>query len=83
MYYVYILHSQQDDGYYIGYSARPMRRLSEHQGGEVDATKHRLPVELIYLEGYMEQSQALEREKSLKRFGSAYSSLIKRLGKKT
>ena len=80
MYFIYILQSLKDNGFYIGYSDNYHRRLIEHQNGEVDATKHRLPVKLIYLEGYSIQSRALDREKSLKDFGSAYHALLKRIG---
>lgn len=80
MYYVYLLRSLKDNGFYIGYTSDPKQRLIEHQNGNVDSTKNRRPVEMVYLEGYQEQSDALEREKSLKQFGSAYSGLLKRIG---
>lgn len=73
--------SDRDYGVYIGYSADPHRRLIEHNNGDVDATRHRRPVRLIYLEGYIDQEQALAREKNLKKFGSSYAGLMKRIGR--
>ncbi len=82
MFYVYLLQSEKDDGYYIGYTSEPERRLVEHQNGLVESTRHRRPVRMIYVEGYVEEHVARERERSLKNFGSAYTALIKRLTKK-
>lgn len=80
MYFIYILRSLKDNGFYIGYSEDPKRRLIDHVNGHVDSTKDRRPVEMIYLEGYQKQAVALEREKNLKQFGSSYTGLLKRLG---
>lgn len=38
-YYVYILYSYQDVGFYIGFTNNLKRRLTEHAKGEVTATK--------------------------------------------
>ena len=79
MYYVYLLQSQKDKGFYIGYSSDLRLRLIEHQKGEVKSTRHRRPLELIYYEAYNNISLAEERERQLKNFGSAYYALLKRL----
>jgi len=79
MYYTYILKSQKDDKYYIGFSSDLKKRFEQHTLGKVNATKNRRPLELIYYEAYQTENNARLREKSLKKFGSAYSGLIKRI----
>jgi len=79
MYYVYLLQSKKDEGFYIGFSANIEKRMIDHQEGLVDSTKHRRPLALIYYECYSQESYAREREKKLKSFGSAYIGLLKRL----
>ena len=79
MYYVYILKSLKDKKLYIGYSANLKTRFSEHNRGNVDSTKHRRPLELIYYEAYKNELDAKNREKSFKKSGSVYNGLIKRI----
>jgi predicted GIY-YIG superfamily endonuclease len=38
-----------------------------------------MPWTVVYFEAYTSLDQAIEREKQLKRFGSAYTALLKRL----
>ena len=64
--YVYILLSLKDRQLYIGYSSDLRRRFLKHKRGFVRATKHRLPIILIYYEGYLLESDAKRREKFLK-----------------
>jgi putative endonuclease len=66
MFYVYLLHSTKDNGFYIGYSTDLKRRLSEHTRGASFATKSRGPWKLIYYEAYTEREDAEGREKFLK-----------------
>jgi putative endonuclease len=63
MFYVYILHSQKDSKLYTGYTNDIRRRLAEHNGGKVESTKSRRPLQLIYYEAYLEKADA-EKEKS-------------------
>ena len=79
MYYVYVLLSRKDNGFYVGYSADLKLRYKEHQKGLVKSTKNRRAVELIYYEAYKAERQARQRELKLKQFGSAYHALLKRL----
>ena len=79
MYYVYLLRSKKDLGFYIGYSSNLKFRFTEHCNGLVESTKDRRPLELIYYESYGLESLAREREEKLKEFGSAYVGLLKRL----
>ena len=66
MHYVYALRSVSDQGLYIGYSANLRKRFSQHITGEAFATSHRGPWQLIYYEAYLNQADALGRERYLK-----------------
>lgn len=78
MYYTYVLLSQKDKKWYIGYTDDLKRRQEEHQEGKVESTKHRRPLELAYYEACVDQQDATRREKYLKSGrGKAY--LKKRL----
>jgi putative endonuclease len=69
MFYVYLLHSIADSGFYIGYTTDLKRRLSEHKQGTSAATQHRGPWKLIYCEAYTERLDAEGRERYLKSGG--------------
>ena len=66
MFYVYVLRSESDSGFYIGFSTNLRARLRQHQDGESLATSHRGPWKLIYYEAYTEREDAEGREKFLK-----------------
>lgn len=67
MFYVYILRSIADRKLYIGYTeSDPLMRLKKHNEGSVASTKNRKPLELVYYEYYLNQADALGREKFLK-----------------
>jgi putative endonuclease len=60
------LRSENDAGFYIGYSANLRKRLQEHKQGSAFATSFRGPWKLIYYEAYLNQNDALGRERYLK-----------------
>ena len=66
MFYIYILQSKADGRLYTGYTSNLRRRLNEHESGNVESTRNRRPLLLIYYEAYKEKSNALNREKFLK-----------------
>ena len=66
MYYVYILRSQKDNQFYIGYTENLQKRFDEHNSGKVISTIRRMPFELIYYEASRNQKDAMHREKYLK-----------------
>lgn len=66
MFVVYILKSKKDNGWYIGYSADLPQRISQHNNGECKSTRARRPLQVIYVEGYLDKRDALGREKFLK-----------------
>jgi putative endonuclease len=66
VFYVYVLRSAHDAGFYIGFSTNLRARLKQHQDGDSVATKSRGPWKLIYYEAYTEREDAEGREKFLK-----------------
>lgn len=66
MYFVYLLESIKDQGWYIGYSINLKSRYIKHNAGEVISTKNRRPFKLIYYECYANRIDAKKREKFLK-----------------
>jgi putative endonuclease len=72
-YYTYVLRSKKDKELYIGWCKDLKLRFKQHKNGLVKATKQRLPMELIYYEGCLDEKFAIKREKQLKTgFGRAY-----------
>jgi putative endonuclease len=64
--YVYVLRSQRDHMFYVGFTRNLLNRLKVHNDGLVVSTKSRTPFELIYWEGCLNQTDATKREKYLK-----------------
>jgi len=65
-YYVYVLRSLRDGSFYVGFTSDLTKRLTEHNSGKVHSTKNRIPFELVYWEGCLNQKDATTREKYLK-----------------
>ena len=63
---MYVLRSESDSGFYIGFSTNLRARLRQHQNGKSFATSYRGPWKLIYYEAYTERKDAEGREKFLK-----------------
>ncbi|MGE0586975.1 MAG: GIY-YIG nuclease family protein [Cyclobacteriaceae bacterium] len=66
MFYVYVLESEVNGRFYIGYSEQPDRRLAEHNSGKVKSTKPYRPWKKIYAEQFNSESEAMRRERELK-----------------
>ncbi|RJO59224.1 GIY-YIG nuclease family protein [Candidatus Parcubacteria bacterium] len=66
MYYVYFLQSQKDNGYYIGVTSNPRKRLQEHNNGLSKSTRFRKPWVLVRTEPYEDIKSAYRRERFLK-----------------
>jgi putative endonuclease len=78
MWYVYILRSARDKKLYIGTTDDISRQLSQHNSGEIDATKNRIP---LILEAYLavkNETRAIELEQYFKT-GSGSAILNKRI----
>lgn len=65
-YYVYILQSQKDSSFYIGYTTDLIKRFKQHNKGESQATKSFRPYKLIFYESFLDRIDAKNREIYLK-----------------
>jgi putative endonuclease len=65
-YYVYVLRSLADHQFYVGFTRSLPARLNAHNTGLVSSTKRRIPFDLVYWEGGLNQTDATAREKYLK-----------------
>ncbi|OHB59691.1 MAG: excinuclease ABC subunit C [Planctomycetes bacterium RBG_13_44_8b] len=65
-YYVYVLISERDGDFYTGYTYDLKDRMNKHNNGEVQSTKNRTPLKLVYYEACLNQRDAIKREKYLK-----------------
>lgn len=79
MFIVYILQSKKDLSFYIGFTSDIKRRLSEHEKGFSDSTKHKRPWVLVYCEVYKDRKDAAEREQKLKDHKNAWLRLKERI----
>lgn len=66
MHYVYILHSEKDNGLYIGQTENLKDRFKQHNQGSVVSTKNRRPLSLIHYESFLIKMDAKAREEYLK-----------------
>jgi putative endonuclease len=66
MYYTYVLRSEADNQFYVGYTKNLKLRFEKHNNGYIESTKNRRPLKLIYYEACLAQQDALRREKYLK-----------------
>jgi putative endonuclease len=64
--YVYVLRSIKDGQFYAGLTRNLRVRLQMHNSGKVPSTKSRIPLELVYWEGCLNEHDAAMREKYLK-----------------
>ena len=65
-YYVYVLQSEKDNNFYVGYTKDLNSRIASHNAGRVSSTKNRRPLKLVYCEFCLNQQDATHREKYLK-----------------
>lgn len=66
LYFTYVLQSEADGMFYVGYSQNVQRRFEQHSKGEVESTRDRRPLSLIYYEACVSQEDAIRRERYLK-----------------
>ncbi len=67
-YYIYVLKSGKDNKFYTGYTEDLKSRFEQHKKGQVESTKDRRPLDLVYSEACCSKADALHREKYLKTF---------------
>ena len=66
MFYTYVLLSERDRKFYIGFTKDLEKRLDKHNNGLVTSTAHRRPLKLIYYEACLNDGDAIKREKYFK-----------------
>jgi len=66
-YQVYIIRSEKTGQYYIGETSDIKQRLEKHNAGQTKSTKGKCPWQLIYSETYETLTEALKRERFLKK----------------
>jgi len=65
---VCIIQSQADNSYYKGYSTDPLQRLHQHNNKESAYTSLKIPWQLVYIEILNSKTEALKRERVLKKY---------------
>jgi putative endonuclease len=66
MFFTYVLISERDNKFYVGFTDDLEKRIQEHQKGTVTSTANRRPLRLIYYEACLNEKDALKREKYFK-----------------
>lgn len=66
MYLIYLLQSECDQTYYIGYTHNIKNRINYHNNGRVKSTKRKRPWKLIGFEEKENEQEARWREYTLK-----------------
>ncbi|PIR83828.1 excinuclease ABC subunit C [Candidatus Kaiserbacteria bacterium CG10_big_fil_rev_8_21_14_0_10_51_14] len=72
MYFVYILQSKKDKGFYVGSTENVKQRLSEHNSGKAKYSNSKRPYVLKWFCAFPTKQQALRFEKYLKQ-GSGFA----------
>ena len=70
MYFTYIIESEKNDQYYIGYTKDITLRLERHNMGWSKSTKSGIPWKLVYFERFDTKTEAIKRERELKNYKS-------------
>jgi putative endonuclease len=70
MFVVYILYLSNFDQYYVGHTQNMEDRLSRHNSGRSLSTKKGKPWILVYRETFETRSEAMLREKAIKKMKS-------------
>ena len=66
MFFVYVLQSLKDQKFYTGFTSNLEKRIEAHNNREVQSTKYRIPLKLIFYEAYLNEKDAIRREDYLK-----------------
>lgn len=66
MFYIYLLQSQRNQNFYIGYTSNLIKRVKQHNNGENLATRPYRPYKLIFYEAFLNRVDAKNREEYLK-----------------
>ena len=66
-YFIYILYSKSIDRFYIGHTVDLENRLFRHRNSGSKSTKIARDWELVYNESYATRSEAIQRERHIKK----------------
>jgi putative endonuclease len=66
MWKVYIIYSEKIDRYYTGMTEDLAWRLERHNQGWGRFTKRGIPWKIVYIENFVNKSDALKREREIK-----------------
>jgi putative endonuclease len=66
LFYVYVLISDIDNSWYIGYTSDIDKRFLEHNSGKTITTSKKKPWKILYFEASFNKEDAIAREKYLK-----------------
>lgn len=80
MYFLYIIKSKKDSGYYIGITDNIENRLAEHNRGKTKSTKSRIPFDFVHSEMHSTKTEARKREIQLKKNYQIRKELLQKLG---
>ena len=64
--------SEKENIIYKGYSLNPIKRLKQHNSDESRYTSNKGPWKLVFVQQFESKTDALKREKQLKRANSKY-----------
>jgi len=83
LFYVYIIHSQRLERYYVGSTEEIERRLQEHNAGKSKSTRTGVPWKLIHKESFATRSEAMLHERKIKArgIGRYLSDLVKTISR--
>ena len=82
-YCVYVLISEKDNSWYIGYTSDIEKRLSYHNSGKTITTNRKKPWNLLYYEVSFDKEDAIAREKYLKSgMGRRYKTVARQISLK-
>ena len=65
-FYVYILQSELDGSFYIGYTSDMLQRLGKHNSSMSGYTSRKKPWRIVYSEKFQSKTEAIRRERFLK-----------------
>jgi len=67
MFFVYIIQSEVNSSFYIGYTSDLIKRIQEHNSGRSKYTSTGIPWGLVYKEEFHTKREAIIRERFLKK----------------
>ncbi len=69
-FFTYILQSEKDNTFYIGFTSDLNSRLSQHNSGKSTYSSSHRPYRVVYFEQYSSAKEAKDRESYIKRYGN-------------